>query len=147
MYYNMRQSSRPTMGHYQDIPKNPLYWFGHGLSYTNYAYGDIKLSATQIKKDQNLVAEVEVSNAGKMDGKEAVLWFISDPAASISRPMKELKYFEKKSIKTGGKTVYRFEIDPMRDLSFPDSQGKRHLETGEYYVRVMDQKVKFELVD
>lgn len=147
MYYNMRQSSRPGNGNYQDIPKGPLYWFGHGLSYTTYNYSPIKLSATEIKKDQKLIAEVEVTNAGIMDGKEAVLWYISDPVASLSRPMKELKFFEKKLIKVGEKTIYRFEIEPMRDLSYVDSKGNRHLEIGDYFVLVNDQKVKFVLTE
>ncbi len=146
-YYNMRQSGRPMQGKYQDIPTDPLYWFGYGLSYTTYKYGSIKLSANQIKKNEKLVAELEVSNVGSVDGNETVLWFINDPAASISRPMKELKYFEKKEIKVGQKVTYRFEIDPIRDLSFPDSDGHKHLETGDFYLIVNDQKVKFELKD
>ena len=147
IYYNMRQSARPKLGHYQDIPRDPLYWFGHGLSYTTYKYGAIKLSSTQIKRNENLIAEVEVTNAGKRDGKEAVLWFIADPFATISRPMKELQYFEKKEIKAGEKVTYMFEIDPMRDLSYVDSFGEKHLESGGYYVIINDQKVKFEIID
>lgn len=147
MYYNMRRPARPTMGHYQDIPKEPLYWFGHGLSYTNYQYSPIKLSSNIITKDQKLIAELEVANTGKVDGKEAVLWFVSDPVANISRPMKELKFFEKKEIKAGGKVIYKFEIVPMRDLSYVDSKGNRHLEAGDFYLQVKNQKVKFELVD
>jgi len=147
IYYNMRQSARPKLGHYQDIPRDPLYWFGHGLSYTTYKYGAIKLSSTQIKRNENLIAEVEVTNAGKRDGKEAVLWFIADPFATISRPMKELQHFEKKEIKAGEKVTYMFEIDPMRDLSYVDSFGEKHLESGDYYVIINDQKVKFEIID
>ncbi len=147
IYYNMRQSARPLQGKYQDISTEPLYWFGHGLSYTAYKYNNIKLSATKIRKDEKLTAEVEVTNTGALGGKEAVLWFISDPAASITRPMKELKYFEKKEINAGEKMLYRFEIDPMRDLSFPDADGKKHLESGDFYLIVNNQKVKFELVD
>lgn len=146
-YYNMRQPARPWSGKYQDIPTDPLYWFGHGLSYTSYSYGKVKLSATEITKNEKLIAEVEVTNAGGMEGKETVLWFINDPVASISRPMKELKYFEKKEIKAGEKVVYRFEIDPMRDLSFPDSDGQRHLETGDFNLMVGNQKVKFKLIE
>lgn len=147
VYYNMRQSARPKQGKYQDIPTEPKYWFGHGLSYTTYSYGDVKLSASKIKKNEKLIAEVEVTNSGAMDGKETALWFISDPVASISRPMKELKYFEKKELKTGEKAIFRFEIDPMRDLSFPDANGLRRLEAGDFYLSINNQKVKFELVD
>jgi len=146
IYYNMRPVANPNSGHYQDIPKDPLYWLGHGLSYTTYEYSSVKLSATEISKDQKLLAEVKVSNKGEMDGKEAVLWFISDPIANISRPMKELKYFEKKEINAGETVVYQFEIDPMRDLSYVDNQGKRHLETGDYFVHVNNQKIKFKIV-
>jgi beta-glucosidase len=146
VYYNMRPNARKgTEGNYQDISTEPLYWFGHGLSYTTFSYDKVKLSATKIKKTDKLTAEVTVSNTGTITGKETVLWFISDPACSISRPMKELKYFEKKEIAAGGKTTYKFEIDPMRDLSFVDATGKRFLESGDYYVLVGRQKVKFEV--
>lgn len=147
IYYNMRESARPTLGHYQDIPRDPLYWFGHGLSYTTYSYSDIKLSASKIKKEDKLFAEIEVTNTGKNDGKETVLWFIKDPFATISRPMKELQFFEKKTIKSGEKVLYRFEIDPMRDLSYVDSFGNKHLEAGDFYVIVNDKKVKFEIIE
>jgi len=147
IYYNMRQSARPKDGKYQDVSTEPAYWFGHGLSYTTYTYGNVKLSATKIKKNEKLMAEVEVQNTGLRDGKETALWFISDPVASITRPMKELKYFEKKELKAGQKSIYQFEIIPMRDLSFPDSNGIHRLETGDYYLIIDNQKIKFELVD
>lgn len=147
IYYNMRESARPKSGHYQDIPRDALYWFGHGLSYTTYDYSPIKLSASKIRKNEKVIAEVEVTNSGNRDGKETVLWFIKDPFATISRPMKELKSFEKKHIKAGEKAVYRFEIDPMKDLSYVDSNGERHLETGDFFVIVNDQKILFELID
>jgi len=148
-YYNMRQAARPTggEGNYRDIPTDPLYWLGHGLSYTNFSYGDLKLSSTKIKKTDKLTVEVEVSNTGKITGKETVLWYISDPACSISRPMKELKYFEKKELAAGAKTTFKFEIDPMRDLSYVNPDGKRFLEAGDFYVIVNKQKVKFEITE
>ncbi|RYF20597.1 MAG: beta-glucosidase [Flavobacteriales bacterium] len=147
IYYNMRSSARPKLGGYQDIPNQPMYWFGHGLSYTNYTYGKISLSNTVLKRNQKLTVQVEVTNTGKMDGKETALWFISDPDAFITRPTKELKYFEKKDFKVGEKKLFLFEIDPMRDLSFPDANGNRHLENGDFYVQINEQKVKFELID
>jgi len=148
-YYNMRQSARPSggQGDYQDISTQPLYWFGHGLSYTTFTYGTPKLSATKIKKTDKLSVEVEVSNSGNVTGTETVLWYISDPACSISRPMKELKYFEKKELAAGAKTTFKFVIDPNRDLSYVDSDGKRFLEAGDYYVIVNNQKVKFEIIE
>jgi beta-glucosidase len=148
-YYNMRQSARPfeAMGDYQDISTEPLYWFGHGLSYTNYAYSDIKLSAAKISKSEKLKVEVTVTNTGSLKGKETVLWYISDPACSISRPMKELKYFEKKELSPGEKVIYTFVIDPATDLSYTDGTGKRFVEAGDFYVHVNNQKVKFELTE
>ena len=145
IYYNMRQSARPYSGKYQDIPTEPLYWLGHGLSYTTFTYGEPKLSAAKIKKNEKLSVEVEVSNAGDVAGTETVLWYINDPACSISRPMKELKYFEKKELGAGAKTTFKFEIDPTRDLSYVDSDGKRFLEAGDYFVIVNNKKVKFEV--
>ena len=149
VYYNMRQRARPyrNMGFYQDIPTNPLYWMGYGLSYTSYKYSSMTISSSKIKRNEKLIAEVEVENTGKMTGLETVHWYISDPVCTISRPIKELKYFEKKEIVSGGKLKYRFEIEPMRDLSYSNSDGKRFLEAGEYFVMVNDQKVKFEIVE
>jgi beta-glucosidase len=145
-YYNMRQSARPKQGGYQDISTEPKYWFGHGLSYTSFSYSGIKLSTTTINKNQKLVAEVLVTNTGSRPGKETALWFIADPVASITRPMKELKHFEKKELQPGEQMLFKFEIDPMRDLSFPNSNGTRILETGDYYLMIGQQKIKFEIV-
>ncbi|MGF2410735.1 glycoside hydrolase family 3 C-terminal domain-containing protein [Ferruginibacter sp.] len=146
-YYNMRQSARPKLGGYQDIATEPKYWFGHGLSYTSFSYGKVMLSDSVIKKNKKIIAQVEITNTGVRDGKETALWFIADPVASITRPMKELKYFEKMELKAGEKKVFKFEIDPMRDLSFPDANGIRHLEAGDFYLMINNQKVKFVLVD
>jgi beta-glucosidase len=143
----MRQSARPTHGGYQDIATEPRYWFGYGLSYTTFSYGTVKLSSTKISKREKLVAAVEITNTGARDGKETALWFISDPVASITRPMKELKYFEKMELKAGEKKIFKFEIDPMRDLSFPNADGHKQLEAGEFYLMIDNQKVAFELTD
>lgn len=148
VYYNMRPAARKgTQGNYQDIPTEPLYWFGHGLSYTTFTYDNVKLSSEKIRKTDKLIAEVTVTNSGKMTGKETALWFISDPVSTISRPMKELKFFEKKEIRAGANTTFKFEIDPMRDLSYPDANGNRILEAGEFFLQVDGQKIRFELVD
>lgn len=146
-YYNMRQSSRPNQGGYQDIATEPKYWFGHGLSYSSFSYGTVKLSDSSIRKNQKLIATVEITNTGLRDGKETTLWFIADPVASITRPMKELKFFEKKELKAGENSIFKFIIDPMRDLSFPDANGVRHLESGDFYLMINQQKIKFELID
>ena len=147
IYYNARQSSRPDQGQYQDIPNLPLYEFGYGLSYTSYTYGELTPSATRIKKNDKLVVEIPVTNSGKMDGYETLHWFISDPFCSISRPIKELKHFEKRFIKAGETAVFRFEIDPEQHFSYVDHEGTRFTESGEYYIIVKDQKIKVELTD
>jgi beta-glucosidase len=81
-----------------------------------------------------------------MNGEETVLWYIADPVASISRPIKELKYFEKKAIKAGEKVIYQFEIDPMKDLSYSDANGNRILEEGDFYIYAGDKKLNIELI-
>ncbi len=147
IYYNRRKSGRGHQGFYKDITSDPLYPFGHGLSYTEFKYGVVTLSASKVKRGEKLSAEIAVTNTGKRDGLETVHWFISDPYCSITRPVKELKYFEKQSIKAGETKTFRFDIDLERDLGFVDGNGKRFLETGEYYIQVKDQKVKIELTD
>ncbi|MCV9387415.1 glycoside hydrolase family 3 N-terminal domain-containing protein [Reichenbachiella ulvae] len=146
MYYNMRRPAR-YMGYYQDIDKEPMYWLGHGLSYTQFSHGSIQLSSSKISKSEKIIARIKVTNTGDGDGKETLLWYVSDPVATISRPIKEIKYFQKKLIAKGESEIYEFEIDPMRDLSYFDKTGERHLEPGEFILRVGDQKVTFELTD
>lgn len=147
VHYNRRQSSRPKMGLYQDIQKEPLYSFGYGLSYTDYKYGDLKISSERIKKEEKLVAEVEVDNVGVREGKETVFWYVTDPVSSISRPMKELKFFEKRVVKSGSKEVFRFEVIPERDLYFVNAQGEKIVESGEFQISVCDKKIKFEVIE
>ncbi len=105
------------------------------------------ISASKIKKNEKLIAEVEVENTGKKAGLETVHWYISDLVCTISRPMKELKHFDKKEIVAGAKVKYRFEIEPLHDLSYTNSEGKRFLEVGDYFVMVNDQKIKFEIIE
>lgn len=145
VYYNRRQSSRPRQGLYQDIPSTPLYEFGHGLSYTSFEYGDLKLSRESVTGGETLTAEISVTNTGERDGAETVHWFISDPACRITRPLRELKHFEKQVIPAGETRVFRFRIDPARDLSFVDSDGNRFLEPGDYYIMVKDRKVRLQV--
>lgn len=146
VYYNQRQAARPRSGRYQNLPHEPMYPFGYGLSYTTYEYGPVELDRQTVRRGERLTARVEVANSGSADGKETVMWFISDPVASISRPVRELKHFEKQFIPAGESRVFRFEIDPERDLSFPDATGGRLLENGTFYLHVNGQKVKFELI-
>ena len=146
VYYNQRQAARPKSGRYQNLQHEPMYAFGSGLSYTTYEYGPVKIDRETLRCGERLTAEVEVTNSGGVDGKETVMWFVSDPVASISRPIRELKYFEKQFIPAGESRVFRFEIDPARDLSYPNAMGERLLENGVFYLHVNGQKVKFELI-
>ena len=147
IYYNRRKSGRGLQGFYKDITSDPLYPFGHGLSYTEFKYGTVTPSATKVKRGEKLSAEVTVTNIGARDGAETVHWFISDPYCSITRPVKELKHFEKQLIKAGETKTFRFDIDLERDFGFVNEDGKRFLETGEYNIHVLGQTVKIELID
>ena len=147
IYYNRRKSGRGHQGFYKDITSDPLYPFGHGLSYTEFKYGTVTPSATKVERGDKLSAEVTVTNTGARDGAETVHWFISDPYCSITRPVKELKHFEKQFIKVGETKTFRFDIDLERDFGFVNEDGKRFLEAGEYHILVQGQTVKIELID
>ena len=147
IYYNRRKSGRGHQGFYKDITSDPLYPFGHGLSYTEFKYGTVTPSATKVKRGEKLSAEVTVTNIGARDGAETVHWFISDPYCSITRPVKELKHFEKQLIKAGETKTFCFDIDLERDFGFVNEDGKRFLEAGEYNIHVQGQTVKIELID
>ena len=147
IYYNRRKSGRGHQGFYKDITSDPLYPFGHGLSYTEFKYGTVTPSATKVKRGDRLSVEVTVTNVGARDGAETVHWFISDPYCSITRPVKELKHFEKQLIKAGETKTFRFDIDMERDFGFVNEDGKRFLEAGEYHILVQGQTVKIELID
>ena len=147
IYYNRRKSGRGHQGFYKDITSDPLYPFGYGLSYTEFKYGTVTPSATKVKRGEKLSAEVTVTNIGARDGAETVHWFISDPYCSITRPVKELKHFEKQLIKAGETKTFRFDINLERDFGFVNEDGKRFLEAGEYNIHVQGQTVKIELID
>ncbi len=143
IYYNRHKSARRgTQGVYKDITSDPLYPFGHGLSYTTFEYGDPRCIGTP-SIDRPFKVEIEVSNTGKADGYETVLWYISDPYCSVlTRPEKELKYFEKKFLKAGEKATFVFEVDPSRDLGYLGGDGRSFLESGEYHVIVGGRDLK-----
>jgi beta-glucosidase len=147
IYYNRHKSGRRgTQGIYKDgMPTEPLYSFGHGLSYTTFEYGEPVVVGTA-SLDAPFTVEVSVSNTGSVDGKEAVLWYVSDPYCSVlTRPEKELKFFEKKMIRAGATEVFHFEVDPARDLGYLDGDGKYFVEPGEYHILVGDKNLKLNL--
>ena len=146
IYYDRRKPARRgTQGIYKDITSEPLYAFGHGLSYTSFSYGEPQVKGTP-SLDRPFIVEVTVSNTGARDGKEAVLWYVSDPYCSrITRPVKELKYFEKKLIRAGASETFSFEVDPARDLGYLDADGKYFVEPGEYHILVGDKDLNLDL--
>ena len=145
-FYNQRQSARPFMGHYQDISKKPVYEFGYGLSYSDFEYGELRIDHESVATDGRLTAEIDVTNVSDTDGQETVLWFIQDPVASVTRPVKELRHFEKRLIRAGQTETFRFEIEPQKHLSYYDGDGVRHLEAGDFRLMAGPRKVSFALL-
>jgi beta-glucosidase len=96
--------------------------------------------------DETITAEISVKNVSGRDGMEVVHWYVCDPYSHITRPVKELKFFEKKMIKAGEEEVFRFDIDPKRDLGFVDRTGRRYLDKGEYRIIVGKQKATIEVI-
>ncbi len=148
IYYNRRNPARnPTQGFYQDMTIEPLYPFGYGLSYTKFEYGDISASSLKVKPSDELVLKVDVRNAGERDGAEVAQWFISAKSCSIARPMKELKFFEKREIKKGETTTFEWKINPLRDLSFVNEDGHHFLDPGSYTVSIGNKQVNIEVTE
>jgi beta-glucosidase len=137
IYYNAKNTGRPMDPNnkystkYLDVPNTPLYPFGYGLSYTTFNYGDVKLSAESIKAGQSLTASVTVTNSGKYDGTETVQLYIRDMVGSISRPVKELKGFQKITLKAGESGVVNFKVT-VDDLKFYNSDLKYVAEPGDF---------------
>lgn len=141
VYYNHFNTGRPTetdgMGNwfarYRDIPNEPLYPFGFGLSYTNFSYSAPQLSSKSITSDGELTITVTVTNSGNRSGEEVVQLYIRDYAASIVRPVKELKGFEKIELKPGETKTVNFTLT-AKELSFYNADGKLILEPGKFSV-------------
>ena len=118
LYYNYKNTGRPTMNepesvfwsHYSDEKNTPLYAFGHGLSYSKFEYSDLKLSATTLAQGGNINVTVNLKNNSTVAGKEVVQLYIRDVVGSTTRPVKELKGFQKIFFKKGEKKTVEFEI-------------------------------------
>ncbi|HKK41233.1 MAG TPA: beta-glucosidase BglX, partial [Bacteroidales bacterium] len=149
LYYNHLNTGRPMdpknkfTSKYLDIPNDPVYPFGYGLSYTTFSYGDIRLDKPELKGDEKLTATVTVTNTGKVAGEEIVQLYIRDPVASISRPVKELKNFKKILLEPGEKKDVSFEIT-TRNLSFYNSELNNVWEPGVFdiYIGTNSRDVK-----
>src|SRR6478672_616436 len=144
MYYNHKNTGRPLpegkwfqkfRSNYLDVSNDPVYPFGYGMSYTNFTYGDLKLSSTSLKGNQTLTASVAVTNSGSRDGKEVVQLYIRDVAGSITRPVKELKGFQKISLKAGETKTVTFNITTS-DLKFYNSNLKYDWESGDFVIMI-----------
>lgn len=117
--------------------------FGQGLSYTTFRYSDLTLADSVLSGNATLRATVRVTNAGSRAGKEAALWFLTDEVGRITRPVRLLKHFEKAEFKAGESRELVFEIQPQRDLTYPDNDGRRQLEDGYFTLRIGDQLKRF----
>lgn len=142
IYYNLYNTGRPTdkdqnvfWSHYSDVEKTPLYPFGYGLSYTSFAYKNLKMAKTSFQKGEKIEISVEVTNTGDFDGKEVVQLYLNDPVASIVRPIKELKGFELVTLKKGETKKLQFTITDS-ELGFYDNDGKFLVEPGLFNVMV-----------
>jgi len=143
LYYNHKNTGRPFDGNgpakfksdYIDIANEPLYPFGYGLSYTSFDYSQVKLSKSNLKGNEVLTATVTVTNTGKLAGEEVVQLYISDPVASVSRAVKELKGFKKISLQAGEKKDVTFNIT-TDDLKFYNSSLKYDWEPGQFIIQI-----------
>jgi len=144
IYYNHKNTGRPLeegkwfqkyRSNYLDVVNEPLYPFGYGLSYTSFAYSDVKLSAPSLTENGEVTAEVTVTNTGKRDGTEVVQLYIRDKVGSITRPVKELKGFERITLKAGESKTVQFKITPEM-LKFYNSDLQYVYEPGDFEVMI-----------
>ncbi|WP_179318125.1 beta-glucosidase BglX [Winogradskyella helgolandensis] len=146
IFYNHKNTGRPLMNeegrfekfksNYIDERNEPLYPFGYGLSYTTFDYSNLNLNTNSINMDGSVEVSVEVTNSGDYDGKEVVQLYIRDVVGSVTRPLKELKGFQKVEINKGDtKTVtFNISVDDLKfynsDLDFVAEPGKFHVFVG-----------------
>lgn len=143
IYYNHKNTGRPFNGKgsakfktsYLDESNDPLYPFGYGLSYTNFQYSPVQLSNTELKGAETLKASVTVTNTGKYAGEEVVQLYITDPVASISRSVEDLKGFQKIMLQPGESRQVSFSVTPEQ-LSFYNSELKKVWEPGKFIIRI-----------
>lgn len=144
LYYNYKSTGRPEKDEdkfekfksvYLDVPNSPLYPFGYGLSYTTFNYSDVSLSSSKLQGDETLKASVTLTNTGKYDGAEVVQLYIRDLVGSITRPIKELKGFQKIMLKVGESKTVTFDITP-EDLKFYNGDLKYDWESGDFEIKI-----------
>ncbi|RZK78008.1 MAG: beta-glucosidase BglX [Pedobacter sp.] len=142
IYYAHKNTGRPLAegkwfekfrSNYLDVSNDPLYPFGYGLSYTTFEFGDIKLSSNSLTKKQSITVTTLVTNKGSREGKEVVQMYIRDLVGSVTRPVKELKGFQKITLKPGESKNVSFRLSED-DLKFYNSQLKHVAEPGNFKV-------------
>ncbi|HFK5567716.1 TPA: beta-glucosidase BglX [Elizabethkingia anophelis] len=148
IYYNAKNTGRPLSddksdkcefekfrSNYIDECNTPLFPFGFGLSYTSFGYSDVEMSKTQLTGNDQLTASITLTNNGKYDGNEVVQLYIRDMVGSVTRPVKELKGFQKVFLKAGESKKVSFKITP-EDLKFYNSELKYDWEAGEFDIMI-----------
>lgn len=151
IYYNHFSTGRPArndldvnyVSAYTDLPNDPRFPFGFGLSYTHFSYSDIELNTATFKPGQSLTATVTVTNTGKTDGQETVQLYIRDLVGSVVRPVKELKGFKQVFLKTGESKKISFTLH-AEDLRFYNDKLEYIFEPGEFklYIGGNSKEVK-----
>jgi beta-glucosidase len=160
IYYNAKNTGRPLGNkegnfekfktNYIDERNEPLFPFGFGLSYTTFEYSNLKSSSSKINFNQTVKVSIDVANTGNFDGKEIVQLYTRDLVGSITRPLKELKGFQKITLKKGEKQTVTFEL-AAEDLKFYNSDLQFIAEPGEFEIFIGKDsntaiKTKIELV-
>ncbi len=141
LYYNRKNTGRPNQqpgpfwSHYEDAPNTALFPFGFGLSYTTFTYSDIRLSSSEIVQGEDMVITVSVANTGERPGTEVVQLYIRDKVGSVTRPIKELKGFNRIELAAGESKDITFTITD-EDLAFYTAAGKWEAEPGSFEVFV-----------
>lgn len=143
VYYNYFNTGRPFsvepsgdwFSRYRDIPNKPLYPFGFGLSYTQFVYSNLKVDKPVFSKEDSVNVSLSVKNTGNYDGEEIVQLYIHDLAASVIRPMKELKAFQKIALKKGEEKQVIFKLSE-KDFSFYTKEGELIIEPGKFEIFV-----------
>lgn len=144
LFYNHKNTGRPLgegrwfekfRSNYLDVSNEALYPFGYGLSYTQFTYGNVALSSTKLDQNGELTASITVTNSGKYDGKEVVQLYIRDIVGSVTRPVKELKGFEKIELKAGETKTVSFKITPEL-LKFYNYDLEYVFEPGDFDVMI-----------
>jgi beta-glucosidase-like glycosyl hydrolase len=137
VYYNYKPSKAWNIANrgYVDMSCQPLFEFGHGLSYTSFEYSNLRISPAQTGPDGDVAVSVDVTNTGGREGAEVVQLYINDVISSLVTPVKELKGFDKVNLQPGQKQTVTFKLTPY-DLSFIDTNMERIVEPGTFEIMV-----------